>query len=174
LFNWLNWHCLISLTKTYIRLDLLHDTLRFDYVLWHLLRWRHRRCMLEIPVYWWRWWLRDRDRLPHPLLHTSLVRHEIVILSQLLPPLPLGEVCQRYCLCVAGADIPTVVSAGTIHGVLPNTTPARPESIVNHMLHFPLYLCVHVLLLVIGESLIFHFGRRDCGLWLFILFVLLG
>lgn len=94
--------------------------------------------MLEIPVYWWRRWLRDRDRLPHPLLHTGLVSHEIVILSQLLPPLPLRQVCQRYCLCVAGADVPTVVSAGTIHGVLPNTTPARPESIINNMLHFPL------------------------------------
>jgi len=130
--------------------------------------------MLEIPVYWWRWWLRDRDRLPHPFLHTGLVRHEIVILSQLLPPLPLRHICERYCLCVAGPDVPTVVSAGTIHGVLPNTTPARPESIVNHMIHFPFYLSVHVLLLVIGESLIVQLASRHSELWLFILFILLG
>ena len=130
--------------------------------------------MLKIPVYWWRRRLLHRDRLPDPLLHPCLVSHEIVILSQLLPPLSLSQVCQRYYLCVAGPNVPSVVSAGTIHGVLPDTPPARPESIVNHVLHFSLYLCVHVLLLVIGESLIVHLGRRRRGFLLFILFRLLG
>ena len=130
--------------------------------------------MFKIPVYWWRRWLLHRHRLPDPLLHPGLVSHKIVILSQLLPPLPLGQVCQRYCLCVAGPHDPTVIPAGTIHGVLTDTPPARPEGIVNHVLHFSLYLCVHVLLLVVGESLIVHLGRRRRGLWLFNLFWLLG
>ena len=129
--------------------------------------------MLQIPVYWW--WRRRllrRARLPDPLLHPCLVSHEIVILTQLLPSLTLGQICQRYRLCVAGTEASSVVSAGTIHGELPDTPPARPESIVYHMLHFSLYLCVHVLLLVIGESSIVCLGR--CRIRLFILLKQLG
>jgi hypothetical protein len=40
--------------------------------------------------------------------------------------------------------------------------------------HFSFYLCVHILLLVIRESLIVQLGRRRRGLWLFILLRLLG
>jgi hypothetical protein len=47
--------------------------------------------------------------------------------------------------------------------------PARPERILNHVLHFPLYLFGHVLLLIIGESLIVQLASRHSELWLFIL-----
>ena len=126
--------------------------------------------MLKIPIYWWGRHLLHRGRLPDTLLQSGLVSHEIVILSQFLPLLSLGQVSQRH-----RAWPPAVVSAGTLHDVLADATPTRPESIVDHVLHLSLYLCVHVLLLVVGESLIVrNLCRWSRQLQLSILFILLG